>query len=183
MFSAPSARRPARRRPAASRLAVAATLLALTAGTITGTAATAQTPSGDDRPTVTGNADGSEELRYPDGSRFRTQPSIAAAGTNGHGSFRWSSQFKKKVNSRSWKTGKRANVYVKVNEISRCNRGAIKLELRDREGDRVGTTRKVGCSGGSYVWKLVRKGTYYFVLTDDKSARTTHVAKGDVRYD
>ncbi|MFP3714980.1 hypothetical protein [Puerhibacterium sp. TATVAM-FAB25] len=143
---------------------------------------------------VVDHRDGSTTLLFDDGATFTSQEPQAPARGDGArtlalaaASFTWSATYDVSVTSRSWSTSRSGDVWVDVRSISSCGGKAQNLALY-RLGSagwaRVGTVRAVSCSGGSYVWRAVAKGTYRFQLWDGSSsdAYRGHAASGTVRY-
>jgi hypothetical protein len=147
-----------------------------------------------DPSSVVANRDGSTTLVFEDGATFTSQEPEAPARGDGArtlavaaASFTWSATYDVSVTSRSWSTSRSGDVWVDVRSISSCGGRAQNLALY-RLGStgwaRVGTVRAVSCSGGSYVWRAVAKGTYRFQLWDGSTtdAYRGHEARGAVRY-
>jgi len=128
------------------------------------------------------NEDGSTTLIYDDGASFTSGGGFSIFA----GSFTWSANYSVSVTSREWTTGGAGDLWIDVNAISNCgiNQNLTLYRSVTFGWSKVGTTRSVRCSGGSYVWRNVSQGKYRFQLDDPNTSDRwfPHEVSGKVRY-
>lgn len=123
------------------------------------------------------NGDGTETIRYDDGSEFTSSVPNPFARS---GSFTWSGTFEHLLESRQWTTVSAGDIWIDVGTIGNCNDD--KYLALYRSGKLVGSNRAMGCSGGSFVWRGVSAGDYRFQLWDNKPYSGSRTVSGTVRY-
>lgn len=166
-------------------LAAATATVALTIGSVSSASAASPDAAKKNTPAVISEAvspQGGVTTKFANGASFSSSPLMA-------GSFSWNANYDIAVFSRYWTTSGTGDIWVDINSITRCGPYTHTLKLLKNgplgTSSYVGSSRNVSCSGGSYVWRSVSKGTFQFQLEEKGStgdAYFSHVASGAVRY-